>query len=707
MARKGEIVSEEVKAKRKATEVKNLQELYDWEKAEKFLDSTIDNGSRNRKTQFITIRDFKKNLFDGLNTKDMRKNGISKHLIQFYSNFLQNKIKITEDEFVKEYEEIGMPLEDIAKKYGITKENISFLRQLYGIKAKGANYQKRKRTEEPLTRRQIEILCGSLMGDAGKMSSSSAKFKHTESQKDYVLWLYKEFENIASKNSLKYEENVDYRSETVNKFYRFYTMANSDVEKILSMFYIKRNGEPVKIVTKEILDLLTPISVATWYMDDGKIDHHHRSSADNSAEIILCTDSFTLEEHNLIVDWFKEKWGIETEIKEQLKDNGSIKRRIRIRYTDNDKFLSLVSPYVLPVFHYKIHYKDYLDYRGNKESDISMKEIGKCPLGTDFNRLPMNTQDEYVSKFINYYYKKGLISLIGYPDDYVKHINQVIKYDASRLIVPDCIKFYNLGNKFLMSHFDGFWGAKSKGNLSPKEIFDNPSFLSEIIRKIIFTGKFPNGARVLKEVLKYRGNKSASGFMPCVAKAIYTKYCTKNTKVLDFCAGYGGRLFGAMACDKVGSYTGIEINYDSYASLHKLYGNLRLFANVTKPCTLINQDSILGMEQFADKTFDFCFTSVPYFDVEQYSDKKEQSSSLYPTYGNWFENFFVKAVEQALRVSKVVAINIANSGGYFMADDFERWIEKKGINLVEKTKLILPYYGEQKSEPIFVINSSL
>lgn len=129
MARKGEIVSEEVKAKRKATEVKKLQELYNWDKAEKFLDLAIDNGSRNRKKKFITIRDFKSNIFNGISIKDMIETGGSRHLMQFYSNFLQNKIKITEEEFIQEYEETGVSLEDIAKKYNITKEDISFLRK--------------------------------------------------------------------------------------------------------------------------------------------------------------------------------------------------------------------------------------------------------------------------------------------------------------------------------------------------------------------------------------------------------------------------------------------------------------------------------------------------------------------------------------------------------------------------------------------------
>ena len=87
--------------------------------------------------------------------------------------------------------------------------------------------------------------------------------------------------------------------------------------------------------------------------------------------------------------------------------------------------------------------------------------------------------------------------------------------------------------------------------LSPKEVFDNKEFLSDIIRKIIIQGYFPSKEKILKALQRYRGNKQVSGFMPSVAKSIYHKYCGEGSRVFDFCAGYGGRLFGAVACDRL------------------------------------------------------------------------------------------------------------------------------------------------------------
>jgi len=217
--------------------------------------------------------------------------------------------------------------------------------------------------------------------------------------------------------------------------------------------------------------------------------------------------------------------------------------------------------------------------------------------------------------------------------------------------------------------------------------------------KIIKQGYFPTDNKILKAIQDYRGNRPVSGFMPCVAKSIYDKFCQNSDIVLDFCAGYGGRLFGAMACKKVKTYTGIEINFKTCVNLHNLYAFLCDYKQ--KPVTIINQDSILGMQQFADQTFDFCFTSPPYFDTEEYDDNKNQSSHKHEKYGEWFEEYLIKCVTEAKRVSKRVAINIANTGGYDIADDLEKWLKTNKISY-DISRLKLPSYGKHKYEPIFI-----
>ena len=118
---------------------------------------------------------------------------------------------MTQDLFNQEYIEQGKPLDDIAKRHGISRDDITFVRQLYGVKSTGSKYQHRKATETPLTDRQKEILYGSLLGDAQRLSPSSVKFGHGYKQKCYVEWKYDEFKSVASPRGIYEEVSFDAR----------------------------------------------------------------------------------------------------------------------------------------------------------------------------------------------------------------------------------------------------------------------------------------------------------------------------------------------------------------------------------------------------------------------------------------------------------------------------------------------------------------
>jgi len=694
MPRKGQTVSEESIEKMKKSKTQKMLSKYKWECIEPYYD-IIFKTSKNKKQKLITLREFRAKLESGISLRDIKKEGISKHLIQFYSYLSQGKINLSKDNFLIEYEK-GLSLVEIAEKYNIPKDHIGLLRELYQVKAKGSTFIKRKKTETPLTQRQKDIIYGSMMGDAKKVSPSAMGFKHGIKQKDYLLWKYKELENISSPVSLRCEKRIDLRSENELESWRFYTFANTDIEKCILEFY--KDGE--KEVSDEVLRKLSPLSIAVWFEDDGKTEWHHNKE-NSRPDLYFCTDSFSKKSCENIKKYFKEEFYINTELSNRILSN-KMGYRIRICKESIIDFIELIKPHVLPMFNYKIKYKTYLEKRKENETEIINKESLNCPLGRDFSKLDIKKQDRYISNVVKFYQSKGIQSLIEKEDNWKKHMTSVLNINPNNLIEDEFIKFSNLGNKFLMSHFSNFWDARSKGGQSPKEIFENKEYLTDIIRKIVIQGYFPSPQKILKNLQRYKGNKQVSGFMPCVAKSIYHKYCPEDSKVLDFCAGYGGRLFGAMSCDKVKSYACTDVNFKTYMNLHELYRTLRLHGEIEKEAHIFNQDSYSFMSQFADKSFDFCFTSPPYFDAEMYSDDDNQSCNKWSNYSDWFEDFLIKNVNEARRISKKVAINIANTGGYFIADDLEKYLKSESIRyIVDNIKL--PYYGKYKFEPIFVI----
>lgn len=359
---KGQSVPQELKDKTNASKHKRALSLMKWEICDPYLDIVLENGSSGKEKKYITFRQFKENMISGISSKQMEKDGISKHVLQFYCNFCKGKITLDKETFEKEYQS-GKELVDIAKKYNVTRENITYLRQLYNIKRTGATYQNRIATEVKPTQRQIELIYGSLMGDAKKVSHNAVGFGQGGTQEEYCFWKFIETASIISKPSFREYKSYDERSGNTSTSWRCYTTANSHLEPIIYEFY----NTGVKEVTQKILDNLSDFSVAVWFMDDGRTDWFHRDLIEHphwniTPMCIFCTDSFSYESCLLIQKWFLEKFNIKVRLKErQLKDR--IGYRVVVDNEDTNKFIDLIKPHIIPSMLYKVDYDEYIKWR--------------------------------------------------------------------------------------------------------------------------------------------------------------------------------------------------------------------------------------------------------------------------------------------------------------------------------------------------------
>lgn len=153
-----------------------------------------------------------------------------------------------------------------------------------------------------LTQRQHDVLIGMLMGDGNlRLRDKNALFRveHSEKQRGYLFWTYHLFKEFTLR-----EPSETLRKNHKSLFYSFTTFTHPVFNYYYCLFY--KNGP--KMITKEILEMLTPQSLAVWICDDG--------SYSNSGEhIILCTNSFSLQEHKLMQRYFKEKWSLNCSIR--------------------------------------------------------------------------------------------------------------------------------------------------------------------------------------------------------------------------------------------------------------------------------------------------------------------------------------------------------------------------------------------------------
>jgi len=112
-----------------------------------------------------------------------------------------------------------------------------------------------------------------------------------------------------------------------------------------------------------------------------------------------------------------------------------------------------------------------------------------------------------------------------------------------------------------------------------------------------------------------------------------------------------------------------------------------------------------------DDSFDFCFTSPPYFDLEHYSTDDTQSFIKYNRYETWrnlFLNTCIKNLYRVLKPGSKLLINIGKTQKHNIPEDCKELCIKAGFNLLETRYISFPTYKYTKSssaerlEPLFV-----
>jgi len=340
---------------------------------DKDISDMLPRGSR--KDNLLTLNQFKLLILQGFSLKELRER-YNKHLISFYSFFCQ-KEKIAPKEELERLYLLGFTLEECAEKINVPKSHIKYLRAFYGIKRKGAKYINRKNTELELTDKQKQIIIGSLLGDAGRGGENSIiKFKQSSSQKEYLMWKFNNLKNISTDAGVIIESKEDKRYNKINEAYRFFTSANSFVEKCNNMLYKDK-----KEVSIDYLESLEELGLAVWYMDDGTTDwsYKKRESTEQNItpELKICTDSFSIDSIENMINFLKERFNIDSHFRTH---NGN-KHRIIINTNSAYDFINIIKPHVIKSMLYKVDYEAYKKYREDKEkqkeNDNLKKEILK------------------------------------------------------------------------------------------------------------------------------------------------------------------------------------------------------------------------------------------------------------------------------------------------------------------------------------------
>jgi hypothetical protein len=208
------------------------------------------------------------------------------------------------------------------------------------------------------------------------------------------------------------------------------------------------------------------------------------------------------------------------------------------------------------------------------------------------------------------------------------------------------------GEKITMLFNPHRYSTPTKNGKSIIEGFSTDSFLSGLARVTVF--KDGKCRELLYQVLQLgiNGVQYVNEFPPYVARDIFKSYSA--TRILDPCAGWGGRMIGAAS---VGAfYHGFEPSTKTHAGLVKLGEFLRLFNN--------GFDFIVDCIPFEDANisgqYDFSLTSPPYYDTEIYSNEDTNSCNRYKTYNEWINGFYLPMIRKTLNSATVFVLNVGS-----------------------------------------------
>lgn len=197
----------------------------------------------------------------------------------------------------------------------------------------------------PLTKEQREMIAGTLLGDGciaphgRKNKSYRLLISHSEKQKDLVLYKKAILGNLVN-NIRVYEDNR--KNSTMHCFT---TVTHQELKQFYDLFY--ENGK--KIIKDELLNYLTPRSLAFWIMDDGSC-----VKSQDRICIRLHTEGFTEEDNIKLQNMLRAGFGIKSKIC-RYKRNDKIYCYLSINKENTLKLSRLTEEYFIDCMKYKIY----------------------------------------------------------------------------------------------------------------------------------------------------------------------------------------------------------------------------------------------------------------------------------------------------------------------------------------------------------------
>lgn len=349
------------------------------------------------------------------------------------------------------------------------------------------------------------------------------------------------------------------------------------------------------------------------------------------------------------------------------------------------------------------------DYFNNK--DIYKYGINNIIKGIKNKRLPFPylhyrlKEDDVIKKFNNLsHYKPNIKKGLKYDVINLKNNNyfdeKIMKFRGEyTLMVKDKTDY--LSYNILSDYFNEECRMKCKrydSDMSPYE------YWLKFTNRVVY-GAYTKYKKITMYTLRetiYMQSRECTSFRPTLIVSAIKMF--NATHILDFSAGWGDRLIGAMA-SKVKFYCGVDPNPCLHPNYNKMIKLLK--DNKTEVKMIQSRFEILNDKDIPNKEYDLVFTSPPYFILEEYTTHKDQSIKHYENVDDWFNKFLMEAIKKVwdrLIINGHMIIIINNIRNY--PDFVGRMIQERSKFVIDNDLAVSTYlgvisYAEERTKGIY------
>ncbi len=330
--------------------------------------------------------------------------------------------------------------------------------------------------------------------------------------------------------------------------------------------------------------------------------------------------------------------------------------------------------------------------------------------GADWQTLRPRTQKRLINSAFDFWRNRGFPFYDLSPAEMKRETDAL----RSRPVVPLAQRGFdgsNLGLRVANSFHPQMWSVRVSRYKSPMDVFLDDKLLTRAIERAWKVWPDRHGANdsTLRRMLKtFPGTASVSNFRPTAARNIIGSLSTDGDVVLDFSAGYGGRLLGALSLSR--HYVGIDPCTEQIAGLRATVARLTSDSGTAQLFHGCAEDILPTMPH---RSFNLVFSSPPYYDWEKYSNEPTQSFLRYPTYEKWLDRFLRPTIEESYRLLRRRGRLVLNISGRLRrpsAEDVQSIAERVGFRFKYASSLLLarvPYMhprsiGPNKIEEVLV-----